>query len=352
MEKNVKWYLNKQLIYLGIFILVLILAVLASYFLGSKDGDAPEQNQTEQTIEESDCRQRRLIDNVCVGEGEENSAVWATMIENSIDARPPAGVEEASIVFEAIAEGSITRFLVIFPGDLEIDKIGPVRSARPYYVDWAEEFNPVYLHVGGSPQALAELAVSSMRDLNQFYNGGYFWRAKNRFAPHNVYTSSELINEAIEDKDWDELSTFETWKFKEDEKEENRPDSQLVTVDYGEYYYNVKWQYSSDDNTYLRLQPEKVYQTESGEEVKVKNVAVVNTTVSVIDAYGRLKTKTLGEGKAMVFLDGQAIEVTWKKPNARGRLRFFDKDDNEIAMNQGKTWINIMPNHLPGVSYE
>jgi len=352
-KKEIKWYQNRQIITLIIFVVVLALAVLASYiFAANKEAVNAESNSTalEKVNDEEICEIKRLLDNICVDKGQENFVPWAIMIENNIDSRPPAGIEHASIVFEAIAESSITRFLAIFPGDLEIKRIGPVRSARPYYLDWATEFDPVYLHVGGSPQALAELAVSSMYDLDQFVNGPYYWRDKKRYAPHNVYTSSKLINEAIEDKNWDETASFDTWIFKAEEDLENRPESQEIKINYDAYYYDVVWKYDREQNDYIRYQMDSRYKTEQS-EIRTKNIAVVYTENRVIDDYGRLYTRTLGEGEAVVFHDGIAIEGNWKKPNAKSRLRFFDSEGNEIEMNEGKTWIAIVPDHMLKAEY-
>lgn len=353
-ERQKKWYENKQLVQLGIFILALIAAALISYFFNFQKTETAaesEEKKEEKNIEIQICEHRRLLDNVCVEKEQTNLTPWAVMIENHYDSRPPAGLDQASIVFEAIAEASITRFLAIFPGDAQAEKIGPIRSARPYYLDWAAEFDPVYAHVGGSPQALAELAVSSMKDLNQFSNGPYFWRSKNRFAPHNVFTSGELINQAVDDKNWSETSDFDTWIFKPEAKEENRPSERKVKISYSDYYYNTEWHYRPKDNNYIRFQIGKEYKTEAGHQITVKNLAVVYTNISTVDDYGRLRTKTIGSGKAMVFQDGQSIQAEWKKENAKSRLRFYDQNGSEIKMNQGKTWISIVPNHFPQAEY-
>ncbi|HSD12679.1 MAG TPA: DUF3048 domain-containing protein, partial [Patescibacteria group bacterium] len=134
---------------------------------------------------------RRVIDGVAVPEDAPDvTGYFAATIDNLSVARPQAGLTKASLVFEAPVEGGITRFLAVFPDDVTADRIGPVRSARPYFLDWASEFDAVYAHVGGSPEALEKIVAYDMRDLNEFFAGKYFWRDENRDAPHNAYTST------------------------------------------------------------------------------------------------------------------------------------------------------------------
>ena len=329
------------------------LAITASFLFAPKtNGVNGAKANGEEFVVEQKCKYKRLLDNACVEKkGMTNLTPWAVMIENHIEARPLAGIDKASVVFEAIAESTITRFMAVFPGDAEVEKIGPIRSARPYYLDWAAAFDPVYLHVGGSPQALEELRVSGMKDLDQFFWSKYFWRSRNRYAPHNVYSSSDLIKEAIDDRNWDEKAEFDTWIFKKESDLEDRPEEQIVKISFNNYTYDVVWNYDREDNVYTRFQTGRLYKTEDNEDISVENLAIAYSKLSVIDDYGRLFTKTIGEGEAIVFQDGKAIVGVWKKQNSQDRLRFYDSEDNEIEMLEGKFWITIVPDHFPKVQY-
>jgi hypothetical protein len=119
--------------------------------------------------------------------------VTAVMVENSTFARPQSGLDQAGVVFEAIAEGGITRFVALYQ-DTAPSYIGPVRSVRPYYLSWLDGFNAIVAHVGGSGEALQDINSWGIRDMNQFYNGSYFTRISSRVAPHNVYTSIARLN--------------------------------------------------------------------------------------------------------------------------------------------------------------
>jgi len=351
-DKKIVWYKDKEIISLLIFVLVLGMAIAASLLFTPKANGVNGAKANSQDFAIEQCKYKRLLDNVCVEKKKMiNLTPWAVMIENHFEARPLAGIDKASIVFEAIAESTITRFLAIFPGDTEAEKIGPIRSARPYYLDWAAEFDPVYLHVGGSPQALSDLRASGIKDLDQFYWSQYFWRSRNRYAPHNVYSSSELIKEAIDDRGWDKNTEIDTWIFKKESELDDRPEEQVIEVNFNNYTYNVVWNYDRDQNAYTRFQMGKLYKTEGNNAVLTKNLLIIYSKQSIIDDYGRLFTETLGEGKAIVFQDGKGTIGTWRKQNATDRMRFYDSDGNEIKMLEGKTWITVVPDHFPKVQY-
>ena len=123
--------------------------------------------------------------------------VFAVMIDNHEDAWPPSGIDQAFLVIEAPVEAAIPRLLAFFSSEEDVAEIGPVRSARPYYLDWANELDALYVHVGGSNAALDLIASGGTFDFNQYWWGEYFWRAGNRFAPHNVFTSTTLMNEFV-----------------------------------------------------------------------------------------------------------------------------------------------------------
>ena len=143
----------------SLFILLSILAgliVVAAFAFIYIQKNIDESEADVELLESSDlglpCENIRKIDGVCY-EGDE-PFTYAVMIDNHSWARPPFGLSQASLVYETIVESPITRFLAIFVDNENIKQIGPVRSARPFYVDWVKEFNIPYLHVGGSNEAL------------------------------------------------------------------------------------------------------------------------------------------------------------------------------------------------------
>ena len=349
MDKKLRFYIT------GVLILVIVgLAVTGLLYLQKERAkQQKEQAEIEGIIQKTldICEKIKKVDGLCFSEDEE-PGVYAVMIENHVDSRPPSGLAEASVVYEAIVESPITRFLAIYSIDKVIEKIGPVRSARPFYVDWAREFNGPYVHVGGSNEALDLISKVYSFDLNEFSSGQYFWRSWLRRQPHNVYTSSELITKAIENKGWQPAYDFESWKFKPQAELEQRGKTKKITVDFATKAFVVDWYYDRETNSYQRFQAGRKHENSDGTEIEAKNIAVIYTESAVIDSYGRRKTKTIGSDKAIVFLDGQVFKATWKRPNPTSRTRFYDQADQEILLNSGNTWIEVVPDHFPEVVVE
>ena len=274
------------------------------------------------------------------------SRVYAVMIDNSIDAWPVSGIDKAFLVIEAPVEASIPRLEAFFSSDTDVEKIGPVRSARPYFVDWANEFDALYAHVGGSNAALDLIASTGTFDLNEFYNGASFWRSSDRFAPHNAYTSTELLASAVtrsEERGRAHEVMYGIWEFKDGEQGEKDESSEGgVTVRFNSDLYAVDWAYSVENGTYDRSQGGHAAQTSDGIRLTATNVAIVVTDIEVLDAVGRREVRTVGEGKAWLFQDGKTIEAIWKKPSVSERLAFYDASGGQIAMNAGNTWIEVV----------
>jgi len=271
------------------------------------------------------------------------------MVENMVEAWPLSGIDEAHLVIEAPVEAAIPRLIAYFYEGQEVEKIGPVRSARPYYVDWAQELDALYAHVGGSPEALDLIAARDVLDLNEFYNGWYFWRDESRLAPHNVFTSTELLFEAYDDYeerngDWE--VDYDAWQFEDGEANLEKT-GQLISMEFSPVYgrlYEARWKYDATENQYLRYQNGELFTTADGEWIWADNVIVIETEIEVVDAIGRRHIDTLSEGEGLMFKNGDTIEVTWSKESETDRLRFLAKETGEeIAVNVGISWIEVLP---------
>jgi len=341
MNKN---NINKLVIILLIILIVIVLGVLG-YFLYQRFFGVLPAIPFIPVEKPKECI-RQKIDGLCVPDGQEESKLFGVMIDNHSQARPQSGISKAALVYEAIAEGNITRYFAIFPLDQNIAKIGPIRSARQYYLSWAREFTLPYLHVGGSPGAMSELFRYEF-NLDEMSRSQYFWRDKLRYAPHNVYTSTDLVKQAVDNNNWDLVEDFPSWKFKVDENG-TKPDEVVTPVssiklDYKLPTFQIEWKYDPTVNNYIRYMVGKLYKDMDGSEVRAKNVAVMFMQSSVMDEKGRYAVTTLGSGKSVVFLDGKAIEGTWQRPNMTDRTRFYDSTGVEITFNAGNTWIEVMP---------
>ncbi len=270
--------------------------------------------------------------------------VFAVMIENSADAWPLAGLEDAFLVIEAPVEGMIPRFEAFFEVSGGPDKIGPVRSARPYYLDWADELDAVYVHVGGSPEALDLIADYGTIDLNEFFQGEYFYRWSHRYAPHNTYTTMEdlvsAVGELTRTGAIDGTPEYEMWTFKDGG---SSGEVKSLAIDWTSgSTYDVTWNYDATTNMYTRQQGGTSNFLEGSAEATANNVVVMQSDIEVVDSTGRRHIRTTGTDEAMVFQDGRVIVATWKKDTRTDRLRFYDSTGTEIAMNAGKTWIEVV----------
>lgn len=286
---------------------------------------------------------RRAIDGVHIPGEETGTDYLAVVLDNFSVARPIAGVADALLVIEAPVEAGITRLLAFYAYDNGLDRIGPIRSARPYFVDWAKEYDAFFVHVGGSDEALHMLQASSLRDLNEMTAGSYFERDGTRFAPHNTYTSAGNLDAAVMNR-YDGHTTTDVvmWGYKDESEAEARDgEAGDISVHYGNASYAVIWTYENEGNDYLRQQGGKTYVDELGTPVRAKNIVVQYTEVRVIDSVGRRHITTEGDGRALIFRDGDVLEGTWRKDD--GRTMFFTEDDEPVLLNAGTTWIEVVP---------
>jgi hypothetical protein len=305
---------------------------------GEAEIAAPEEEP------QAEPKERRPLDGMPVETGGPPRAYYAVMIDNFSAARPPAGLSAASLVIEAPVEGPITRLLAVFGDDAAAERVGPVRSARPYFLDWAMEFDALYVHVGGSPEALGLLAGDAVRGMNEFSFGAYFWRDQKRRAPHNTYTSLELMKKNDERRfPGREHAAPEPWRFKEDAPEDERAeDGAVISIPNPERSYAVRWTYDRAANGYVREQGGSPHAEEGNGAVRAKNVVIQYVKTRVLDEVGRKRIETIGEGEALAAIDGNVVSAKWKKGSKDARTRFYDAAGNELAFNAGTTWIEVV----------
>ncbi|MFA5995470.1 MAG: DUF3048 domain-containing protein [Patescibacteria group bacterium] len=292
----------------------------------------------------------RQIDGIPVPANESNILPVAVMIENLASIRPQAGLTEANLIYEALAEGGITRFMAIYASKTAVDKIGPIRSARAYFVDLAEEYKGIYVHVGGSPQALGVLNSSNyVTDLNQFSYSNYFYRdtALNVAMEHTLFSNTELLALALRDLELNnKTGAYQPYKFKTNLKKESRPTTtKPLVIYYSNKNYLVDWRYDRDSNSYLRWNGESEHRdVNNNEQIKAKNIVIQYIDTTVIDQQsGRLEMNTIGTGEAILVQDGISKAGTWKKEQRGDRTLFYDDTGAEFTFNPGQTWIELVP---------
>lgn len=282
----------------------------------------------------------RALDGVLIKPENAHLLPFAVMIESHPDARPLSGLSKANLVISAPVEGGIERYMAVFDASTTVDKIGPVRSARPYYIEWARSLNAVYGHVGGSPEAMNRLAgLLDFRNLDEIANGKYYWRDAKRSAPHNAYTSSELLATAARDKKWTKQD-FISWVFSDTASGTSPGEIRDIRIPYGGSY-NVRWVYDKNDDMYDRWLAGKRQLDADGTPVRAKNVLVAMTDGRVLDEEGRLYLRTAGEGMAWLFRNGYQDEVKWSR-EANEFISVKSPDGRPVAFGRGTTWIEFL----------
>lgn len=273
----------------------------------------------------------------------------AVVVENHPDARPQSGLNKAAMVYETLAEGGITRFLAIYQ-DEDAEYIGPVRSARPYFVDWAYSLKAMFAHVGGNSNALAMIPRLGVYDINQFAFGSYFWRDNKRFAPHNVYTTTEKLRAAAKTKKYPEKNeNIPSYLFKNDEKLEQRGVDATFTIGLN-YGFAVSYAYSKADNYYYRsIGGVKQLDRETGEQLRAKNVLICFSDITPGKSTAgeqMMNIRTTGTGTSIFNIDGKKTQGTWKRSEG-GIIRFYNTEGAELKLNAGTSWIEFIPTGTP-----
>lgn len=275
--------------------------------------------------------------------------VTGVMIENSQDARPQSGLSQASVVFEAIAEGGITRFLALYQ-DTAPDNIGPIRSARPYYLQWALGFDASYAHVGGSPEAIADIINWGVHDLDQFYNGNFYHRVTSRAAPHNVYTAIATLNQLEANKGYTS-SNFTSFSRKV-AAPAKLPTAKTINLTLSGPDFNVVYQYDATTNSYLRSEG-GVPQTDANTNAQISPKVVIAMVMPYsLEADGQHSVyATIGSGAAYIFEDGLVYTGQWAKSSSASQFSFTDSNGAVIKLNPGQTWLTAISNSTTNVSY-
>lgn len=278
-----------------------------------------------------------------------NLTPLAVMIENHPDARPQSGLAQADYVVEAIAEGGITRFMAVYGNPNQPVTVGPIRSARTYFVDFAKELNAFYAHVGGSTTGLSEIQKVNLSDLDQFQVGAPTYNRKPKAGvalEHTMFsTTAKLWQYATETKHWSTTANYTAWQFKDDAPVAERPASQIVSVSVSSPAFAVKWTYDPTDNSYSRSMagtPHKDAETNQVIRAKAIILQTVDRQQIVDQATKELWQYSLtGSGKAKIIQDGQVIDATWRK-SGNERTRFYTAEGTEITFVRGHLWHQLI----------
>lgn len=273
----------------------------------------------------------------------------AVMVDDHAAARPQSGFSTASVVWQAPAEGGIPRYMLVFQESIPGD-VGPVRSARYYYLAWAAELRALYVHSGGSPQALATLRAQGNGKLvynaDEFAWGGSFRRVAFNDAPHNLYTTGKQLRALAATRGAADGPITSPWVFGPDAPIASRPVGGRTQVAY--LANAVRYDYHRLSNTYLRSVTGEKAQIDRSTKRRVapKNVVVMLVRFGPLDDGSnkkRLEADVIGSGTAWVSTNGVTVKGTWRKASLTGPTRFFDAAGKPIKLTVGQTFIQVMP---------
>ncbi len=301
-----------------------------------------------------------------INEAAITAPVNGVMIPNdTYGARPQAGLKDAGIVFEAICEGGITRFLALYQNNKPA-LIGPIRSVRMYYISWVAPFNAGIVHYGGNMDAIAEIRSGNYRDMDQMLDNGASWRRDDRDNPDDAFTSGALLEAQNTAKGYI-TSEFIGFKRKDIPKPTTTastttettttttstfPAATNISIHISESDFDSSYIYNAATNTYARSQAGTPHLEEDGTQIAPSVVIAMHVEeYSSSDPENHEVITTVGSGAATIFQDGVAIEGTWTKPSQFENIKFTDATGVEIPLVRGQTWIAAVPNAYGTVTY-
>jgi len=276
----------------------------------------------------------------------------AVMIDNNDPFNPPIGLDRADVVFEALVEGGITRFLAVYDSR-QADTIEPIRSARTPFLAWVLEFDALYAHVGraeapgpaDSGQQIADLQIADL-DMEGGSNPvpDAYQRDPTREAPHNAVTSTGALRAAGALRGYDRAPRMGEWRFATSNTAESAlPAATAIDIDFGPIAASHPgWAWDEAAGVYGRSS-DGVVQVDGAthQPLTATNVVVMHARNYLADSSGHVLIDNVGQGPAQVYIGGRVIDGTWRKPDNGSRTRFYDSAGNEIAFRPGNTWIEV-----------
>lgn len=271
-----------------------------------------------------------------------NRTVVGIMFDNHPGARWQAGLKDAEIVYEFPVEAPYTRYFGLYLINSP-ESVGPIRSARPYFVTKALEFDAAYVHVGGSEQAKSDIKSLKIADIDGLTSSNkVFWRNKNKKSPNNLYSSMDVIRKTQQERGYNLTGKFEPLKFNEEDKDIEGYSGKSILIN---YMRNNTTQYTYDDENkvYLRQKDGKNHIDElDSSRIAAKNIIIQEVDTKVLDNEGRLQVDLIGEGEGKYFTNGYGMDIKWVKKDRSGKTYYYNENGEEIVLNPGVTWIQVI----------
>jgi len=265
----------------------------------------------------------------------------SVIIENAPAARPQSGLSKADITYEIMAEGGITRFLAIYNEGVA-DNVGPIRSARPYFVMKAAEHNAIFAHAGGSVEAYVYMKEMNVDTIDEFKFFQAFWRSKDRKAPHNLYTSVANLRSQAQLLGYNKPVKGGGFLIRTPQEALGTEEASKVEIVYAGDY-RVKFTWDAINRVYRRYINDKPHiDSLNGQQITTTNIIIQVTEQKVKDKEGRIEITFVGKGTGWILLDGKVAPIRWEKNSLGDKTRYFYADGRELKINPGNLWIEVV----------
>ena len=356
----------KKEVKIAIIAIVILVIIALGVFVATKLTSAEEVGNNPYQMDERVSEGENNLKNIKIFSSS-NERPIAFMIDNNVNAQPQSSINKAFAVYEVIVEGNETRLMALFKG-VDVDEVGPMRSSRHYFLDYALENDAIYVHHGWSPQAESDISKLGVNNINGITESSKsFWRVKDKSAPHNLLTSTEKILQIAERKGYKKTSEKEsvlnyvadeykltdkyTVKTEENSTEsaqnvENVISATTVTIPHSKLQ-TVKYEYNAETKTYTRYARGKLQKDYvTGNPVTTKNIIITmcdNYTLTDTENKGRQGLRNIGTFDGYYITNGEAIKIKCKKSARNMQTVYKDLEGNEIDVNDGNTFINICP---------
>ena len=328
---------KKKTIFSMVIILILVIIGGGYFILNNRD-------LAKKIKEKVEVKKLKIVDQ------DSKTRPYAVMINNHAKARiNHAGLNDAYIVYEAVAEGGITRLMAIFK-DKDTDRIGSVRSSRPYFLDYALEIDAIYVHFGGSSQALSDIKTLDIDNVDGMSDASAFWRDRTLGVAleHTAFTNMEKLKSVVSDKGYRTktnkklLLNYKVDEFNLDSKEDSIV-ANNISIPYS-HYVVTSYTYDAEKKVYNRF-VNGVAHTDgiTKSQYTAKNIIVMKVKNYSLDSYGRQKLDNIGSGDGYYITNGYAVPIVWEKESRSSQTIYRYSDGTEIDVNDGNTYIQIQP---------
>ena len=351
-KKKNKTFKPNLMMYLSIFFAVLTIILIIIYIASNKKTTTTQPITTPTVIEE-ETKVVRVIDETS------NQRPIAVMLDNNIGNIPHAGLMNSYLNYEAIVEGGLTRIMALYK-DSNVQLMGPIRSARHYFLDYALESDAIFVHYGWSPQAEKDITKLGVNNINGLTDKTPFNRDTKLQSPHNVFSIKSNLDNYISTKGYSLISSnWQLLKYSAEPIYLNGTSSEIssagsttnadaqqatrVSIDYSGSE-NRTYSYDSGSEYYLRSTNGAAHMDRmSNKQLHYKNIIIEKVENKTIDSEGRQELTTCGTGTGYYITNGYSRPITWSKASRNGKTRFTYSDGTEVIFNDGNTFIQIVP---------